>query len=348
MQRNVSIPNAQDNLKQENYPETEMIPITDNYQIEVPVQFIDSISLEIMALPVLATDGQNYEASQIASHLAIGNCRSPLTGTKLQDTITFNLTLYNQIRDFFQNILERDHAVLNDGNHQQALAIIKKHAEGMTQSDEAVSKLIDFCKKKGIIIYALETALPIGPIDVTNPVHVDIAPPLFEDRQDEVQVAPRFSGSFVTTCLALLPSVMTGTLANYVLRHKGIIVNGIKEDLHPIVQIALYIAFDLLGGISTAGELNRIRNEYEEETTCEDFLKYSAMGFAVSAGIEALGYVLPWWAPSLISIGTMAAGCAQCISSELSQSRFSLWHHQPARENNERQESTERLALHTV
>lgn len=198
-------------LNKESY---QPIEISDNYKIEVPSKFIDPIGNDIMAIPVLGTDGHAYEATMLGSWLATGqNKKSPLiSNVILVKEMTFDLYIYNDIRAFFSSLIEKDKALLNDGHHKEALTIIKKRAEGVTQEDNAVSDLKEFCKKNNIALHALQT-LPSKPIqysssqvqtNTADETVIDITKEPLKNPSNETSIVPEA----VSVSIRVTPSVI--------------------------------------------------------------------------------------------------------------------------------------------
>src|SRR5687768_4610816 len=124
----------------QNHIEEDEYEITSNYSMTIPRRFICCFTEYPMVLPVMASDGQNYEASQIATWLIKPYPHSPLLGAKviLTKTVTFNQGLYTEIREYFQKILTRDFELLHDGDHAPELATINKHIRGVTLDEMSV------------------------------------------------------------------------------------------------------------------------------------------------------------------------------------------------------------------
>jgi hypothetical protein len=67
---------------------------------DIPTEYIDSISQNIMVDPVVASDGQTYEFNQLQRWIEMGNKKGPLSHIIIRDTVYPNVALRHIIADF--------------------------------------------------------------------------------------------------------------------------------------------------------------------------------------------------------------------------------------------------------
>lgn len=108
------------------------------YLIKVPSRYIDCVTLKPMRFPVLASDGYNYELETIVKLFARGHFKSPMINDEeelLETVVNFNFPLYNEIRTFFQTILEKDHTLCKETKYQAAFQEIQELTKAVYRSD---------------------------------------------------------------------------------------------------------------------------------------------------------------------------------------------------------------------
>lgn len=128
------------------------IELSDGYCFDVPHEFLCPISSDLIAIPATDSIGLHlYEASLLASWLRIKSV-SPLTNEPIRKRIVINQTFYDRMRLFFQELLQKDADILNDGKHAASLMLIKLHARGIQSDDKCIQDLTHFCRENKIKI----------------------------------------------------------------------------------------------------------------------------------------------------------------------------------------------------
>lgn len=176
------------------------LELGNNYSIEVKDEFLSQgISWDVMVIPLKLNVSRDevYEAFDIIRWLSMSKKpTSPLTRkalltatpleTKLEAkaTLTFDVERYKAIREFFIKKLEvDDKAILNDGNHADALQKMCEYAYGC-YSPDTLKKLQDFTEAHKIIITGLDE-IPAPPSNITVPI-VEPSTTLENPRSDNL------------------------------------------------------------------------------------------------------------------------------------------------------------------
>lgn len=314
-----------------NQQELDVINITDNYKIEVPFDFIDCFSLDIIAIPVLATDKKHYEASQIASWLARGKRNSPLLGNfNLEKNISFDRNLYDQMRQFFRRILIKDHNILHQLGNEEALAIITKQAEGIRLGDEPVIELKEYCAEHGITLQKINDLPPANPeiairqeIPANNIAPASIAVPIYANFAPAAPVMPMDSTSDIqnlfTACVTW--GALCGFLTN------GLLFAG-EAFMPPIGQAMLLATIVGLKASTIPMKCSLfIDSDIDPFAWCATSALATTLGVLATIALPYAG--VAWWASSLIVAGaTLAIRLAPIIYDSISNNPFSFWNQQ--------------------
>lgn len=146
---------------------TTRIAIDESYSLDVPQKFIDNaFTFDVMKVPVIATDTNTYEANDLIAWLSSGSAQSPYRNNKLEKTVIFNFQLYQEIRDFFINILEREYKSLHQNDKKNALKYIMSYAQGLWSLNQNIIDLLENSRKAQVTIYGLVESLPKDRIEL--------------------------------------------------------------------------------------------------------------------------------------------------------------------------------------
>lgn len=334
------------------------IQLTDNYEFTAPDSYIDSITQDVFVLPVLATDGLNYEANQLAEWLGNRNT-SPISGSQLeQKTLIFNQPLYTEIRDFFKSLLEKDHAILTDGKHDTAKNLIQARIKGLCQNDQSIIQLVELCKTNHINLYGLN-ALPEKPVmnepsikldsdDSLNQddIAINIMPEISRPNDNAPIIASRSHLSFqawlgTPVIASLTTAFFFGTLAttiNYVQNDPEWIIYP-RQEHSPNASFnnSNYMALTVLAGSTLCAFIGAM-----DGSTSTSSLKAHFAGATMMTLIIGMSSTYPYPVPTLFSLGILSiigidSGIRRCVN-YANNNRATFWQrHQPPVSNSSRE-----------
>lgn len=321
------------------------IVFSNNFTVNVPRRYIDCCSLSPMRIPILASDGHDYELNTLIRLFASSNHRSPLVNNELLEPIfTFNFLLYSDIRFYFQDILKNNLNLLNDGKHKEALEEISELTCPLYSSD-----ILAFLPKE-IKIYGL-SRLPIK-----NPNHNEEVKQNEEGNQLEETVISlivshssqiresrnqhRVRSNSSSTTISILPHVCT-------IIPVTCFVYPLAEVLSAITNNSSNLWIDYMASIFVSALMDRImcsRDVMNRSATCDRYVATRSIstiltGLAVTALlhhlVEHFGGLETALTVFMISVGlcllsSLLMGCKMlysCVSDRInrSQNRYLMW-----------------------
>lgn len=125
----------------------------DNQVISVPTKFIDPIRGHIMRVPMLASNGKNYEAKELLKFTTDTNDEIKLTHPQviLNKKLFFNYGLYQEIRDFFIKL---------EIEKKELPQIAKQYAQPLAMDNKTIGQLLLSSADKHVDIDRVFTKLP--------------------------------------------------------------------------------------------------------------------------------------------------------------------------------------------